>query len=84
MKRVWYSLAIILLGIPHASWSAYTSNHESTISWIKLYNSDTIYFALVGQPSTPCAENYFVLSPSLTDTVLTLDSHLVARPSEQR
>lgn len=50
----------------HAAWPSYTNNQLSTVAWVKVYNSDVIYFQLTTQPTTACALTYFVLSPGLT------------------
>lgn len=49
----------------HSAWSDYTANHMSTVQWVKIYNNDTIYFALHAHPTTACTVGYFVLSPGL-------------------
>lgn len=54
------------LGAP-AAWCAYTANCLSTVRWVKIYNSDTIFFALEQPPTTQCPEQSFVLSPALTE-----------------
>jgi hypothetical protein len=50
----------------HAVWSGYTANVGSTVKWVKIYNSDTIYFELHTHPTTACTIDNFVLNPSLT------------------
>lgn len=48
--------------------SAYTANHSSTVSWVKIYNSDVIYFGLASMPlDHQCEGTFFALSPGLTE-----------------
>lgn len=50
-----------------SAFAAYTANHKSTIKWVKIYNSDIIYFQLDDQPTTDCSYSYFVLNNKLTE-----------------
>lgn len=60
--------AVLLLGLNASQvWAAYTANHASTVRWVKIYNSDTIYFRLDDQPATQCPDQFFALSPTLTE-----------------
>lgn len=61
-----YLLALIFLSIP--CFAEYTANHSSKVSWVKIYNNDTIYFGLESMPADhKCQHDYFVLSPNLTE-----------------
>ncbi len=65
-------MRIILLALitfmPLPCLAAYTGNHNSTVSWLKIYNSDTIYFKLSSMPTDhQCSSNFFILSPNLTE-----------------
>ncbi|MCH2160091.1 MAG: hypothetical protein MK096_15080 [Oleiphilaceae bacterium] len=47
--------------------AAYTANTTGAVSWVKIYNTDTIYFQLQSMPSDhQCSTNYFVLASSIT------------------
>lgn len=66
MKKIYLILTLLLLSSP--SFGAYTANYSAKVSWIKIYNDDTIYFGLESMPSDhQCAESYFVLLPTLTE-----------------
>jgi len=46
----------------------YTANHISNITWVKIYNSDVIYYGLETMPTDhQCSGTFFVLSPTLTE-----------------
>lgn len=63
MKQIIILTALISL----PCFAAYTGNHKSTVSWLKIYNSDTIYFKLATMPGDhQCTNDYFILSPNLT------------------
>ena len=49
----------------HGALSGYSANVTGTVSWVKIYNSETIVFELSNQP-THCANRYFVLAPGHT------------------
>lgn len=62
------SILVSLLFLSYSCLAAYTGNVKSTVSWIKIYNNDTIYFKINTMPSDhQCSADYFVLSPNLTD-----------------
>lgn len=67
MKKITFGMVVFaLLSFP--CFGAYTGNYSAKVSWIKIYNSDTIYFALESMPGdNQCPESSFVLSPSLTE-----------------
>lgn len=50
----------------NAVWSGYTANVVSTVKWVKIYNSDVIYFELHTHPPIACTIDNFVLTPGLT------------------
>ena len=65
MKKI---LIFNLLLVPWTCFGAYTANHTSTVSWVKIYNNNVIYFGLASMPSDhQCSDNFFVLAPSLTE-----------------
>lgn len=50
---------------------SYTANHTSKVSWVKIYNTDVIYFALDSMPDDhQCDGNFFILSKELTEKQL--------------
>lgn len=60
-------LVLALMSAPCLAGS-YTANHPSTVTWVKIYNNDTIYFGLESMPTDhQCTGNFFALSPALTD-----------------
>lgn len=64
--KIYLTILFALLSSP--CFAAYTGNYDAKVSWIKIYNDDTIYFALESMPSDhQCTDNFFVLSPTLTE-----------------
>jgi len=62
-----WTIALVLLAFPSRNALAdYSANHTSTVKWVKIYNTDVIYFQLNIQPTTACAQPYFMLSTTLT------------------
>ena len=62
-------MGILLTFFSCACFANYTGNHSSKVNSIKIYNIDTIYIMLETMPvDHKCAENYFVLSPTLTES----------------
>lgn len=60
-------LTILFALLSSPCFAAYTGNFHAKVSCIKIYNDDTIYFALESMPSDhQCTNNYFTLSPTLT------------------
>ncbi len=65
MKKI---LLLLFVSISLPCLAAYTGNHSSKVSWVAIYNSDTIYFGLESMPvDHQCPVNYFVISPALTE-----------------
>lgn len=63
------SLLILIAFASLPCFASYTGNHSSTVSWIKIYNSETIYFKLASMPADhQCGNDYFILSTSITET----------------
>ena len=61
-------IAVSLFCVSLSCGAGYTANHTSKVSWVKIYNSNTIYFRLESMPTDhQCANDYFVLTPSLTE-----------------
>jgi hypothetical protein len=59
-------IVILLIAVP--SFSGYTGNHTSKVSWVKIYNNDAVYFATDKMPSDhQCGNNFFTLSTSLSE-----------------
>lgn len=65
--RILKYIAIAWVLVSGAANAGYTANTKSTIEFLKIYNSDIVYFRLQTMPQTGCRVNYFVLSPNLTE-----------------
>ncbi|MES1189997.1 MAG: hypothetical protein ABUS47_02835 [Steroidobacter sp.] len=66
MKRV---IAILSAIVVSPCFAAYTGNYSGKVSWVHIYDSDTIYFALESMPTDhQCPNNYFTLPSSLTES----------------
>ncbi len=46
--------------------AAYTGNINGTVTWVKIYNSDNIYFGFSNMPTDHgCTDNFFAITPNL-------------------
>jgi len=62
------NLLLLIAFVSLPCFAGYTGNHNSGVSWLKIYNNDTIYFKLSSMPGDhQCSTDYFVLSPTLTE-----------------
>ena len=61
-------LMILLGAITIPCFAADTGSYNSKITWVKIHNSDTIYFKLESMPGDhQCSTNHFILLPALTE-----------------
>jgi len=49
--------------------AGYTGNVGATVEWVKIYNSNTIYFGIVSPVTSLCTVNYFALDSSLSTEI---------------
>ena len=65
MKKA-FIFTLLMLTFPCLA--AYTGNHSSKVSWVKIYNNSTIYFGLDSMPiDHKCSDDFFALSNALTE-----------------
>ena len=58
----------VLFLFVNLSTAGYTANTGGKVAWLKIYNSNVIYFSLDTMPTDhQCANNYFALDPNLTE-----------------
>jgi len=64
MKKTLIISSLFLL--PTIALAAYTGNVNGTVTWVKIYNSDNIYFGFSNMPTDHgCTDNFFAINPSL-------------------
>jgi len=64
MKMKIIGVTLILSSL--SALAAYTGNISGTVTWVKIYNSNNIYFGFSNMPTDHgCTDSFFAINPSL-------------------